>query len=183
MSPPSGKGQGSPPAKVPSLDFYPSFVRKITRRGSWKDHLKDEDASAAARVLDEGGKPVSMWWVQDHVDLRRAGIAMNEARGGSLHQEIFFLSIHSEDLAAVGASISVVRGDTKCVAAQGLHRDISLGREAAVQLCRILIQARRRASKCTLGEMKQAVKASIAEGCFAAVEDSRECRCGATRSG
>lgn len=174
-----GKGKTPVAPNCPSLASYPVFLRRVSRSRNWDEPLKNKDPVAAAKVLIERGKSVSLWLVTNDTDLRRVAIAINEGRHVSFHERLSLLPIHQDELDGVGVEFTQIAGLTSCKAAEVLHHDILLDERSAVGLCQILIDVNRKLATCTKSQMKKAENISRGEGCFATVPESSECECGA----
>jgi len=110
-------------------------------------------------------------------------MAINEGRQVTRHEALDLLAIRQEELDAVGVPLEEVPGDTSCAVARALHRDVVLDKSCAVKLARILLDACRQLQRCKKGQMKQAERMGVDEGCFAVLAESVICKCSATRPG
>jgi len=158
------------------ITVRPLFLRRVARPTPWKQALlTGELANVTGYLIEEGGK-VSLWQVQNDLDLRRVAIAVNESRE-SFTEMIDFLPILPDELTAVGATYEQTRGDTECPAAAQLHYDAAIDEERGSRIIAMLVRTGRELARCTRGQMAQAERDSIADGCFA-VSDSTSCKCG-----
>ena len=154
----------------------PIFLRRVARPTPWKQALlTGEIANVTGYLIEEGGK-VSLWQVQNDLDLRRVAIAVNESRE-SFTEKIEFLPILPDELTAVGATCEQTRGETECAAAAQLHYDATIDGEKGHRIIAQLVGTGRELARCTRGQMALAYQESLEDGCFA-VSDSTTCRCG-----
>ncbi len=178
----ASKGQEAKPLTVLNAtgSREPFFLRKIARPTPWVQALASGDPSSVRAFLLEPDGKVSLWLVQNDVALRRVAIAVNEGRD-SLQERITFLPILPIELESVGIKLAQTPGETNCEAARVLHFDASISEDASSQMVQMVLRAKRSVGTCTRGQMTKAIDDAQNDGCFAVVEDSLACRCGATR--
>jgi len=158
----------------------PAFVRKVARPPLWEESLNSGDVEKVISFLrDETGR-VSLWLIGNDQELRRAAIALNEGRD-SLDERLNLLVILPHELEQAEIRCARTPGASDCPPAAALHHDANMDEGECRRLLKRLLAERRDLGKCTRGQMKQAVKLSQWEGCFAAAKDSSSCACGEFR--
>lgn len=159
----------------------PVFVRSVARSTPWSDAVSQGNPQAIEEYLIENDEsPVSLWRVENDRELRLAAIAMNEGRS-SLHENLILLTILPSELQQAGVQLAASSGDTSCSPAKKLHFDAEMSGSVRLTLLSILVAAKRQLGRCPKGGMKKVEELAILDKCFAAVETSKHCACGASR--
>jgi hypothetical protein len=171
---------GNDSRRLPRLDEYPAYLRKIGRASHWEGPLGSGDVADASQVLIESTGTTSLWHVNDDDDLRRVTIALNEGRS-SFNERLDLLWIKPDELVTAGVIAQQTPGHTDCHHARDCHYDAQIDAHLAQALCGILLKAGRGLAKCSKADMKGACSVGLEEGCFPLDRDSRSCGCGATR--
>jgi len=162
------------------IQSVPVFIRKVAKPADWSKARQLNDASLVADYLRDPTGQVSLWRVNNDLELRRVAIALNEGRD-SLHERLLLLPILPAELESVGIDYMQNEGATECRAVVDLHYEAAIDDAKRQNLLTCLLQKERDLGRCTESEMKTVEQISIDEGCFAAVHDSSLCGCGATR--
>jgi hypothetical protein len=167
-------------AKAKSIQSRPVFLRKVRRPTPWIEAVENQEPSSLQDYLYESDGKVSLWHVQNDVDLLRAAIAANEGRS-RFHEMIDFLPILPTELAEAGIISEQTAGETTCPTAARLHYDAQISLEDSRNIVLNLLKAQRSLLRCTTGEMKTAEQRALEDGCFAVSEQSESCKCGEVR--
>ena len=123
----------------------PFFLRKLPRKNSWGDSSTPLDRrveEVVRTVFLRDPKPYSLFQVATDEELRRVTMGVNSGRG-SLKEDVAYIPILAEELAAAGIRVDQTVGDTRCVLANRLHRDIPAEDASLRNLCRMILQAQR----------------------------------------
>jgi hypothetical protein len=166
--------------KAKSIQSRPVFLRKVRRPTPWIEAVENQESSSVQDYLYESDGKVSLWRVQDDLDLLRVAIAANEGRS-SFHEMIDFLPILPAELAEAGIVSAQTAGETNCPTAARLHYDAEISLEGSRNIIVTLLKARRLLLRCTTGEMNTAERRALEDGCFAVSEESESCKCGEVR--
>lgn len=152
----------------------PILARKVDRGGHW-----DRSSSITTLIENvfsdyETGE-LSLWRIEDHTDLIRISIALNENRS-SLTEKIFLLPILPEELKSF--EISQTHGNTSCCHASRCHHDAKVETVSQIEhLVRMLLDANRDIGRMNSNKMKQAKEVVEKDGCHVVVVDSDCCSC------
>ena len=159
----------------------PVFVRSVRKPADWLRALSTADANAAKRVFHSPDHRVSLWYVSNDTELRRAAMAINEHRSPPTGK-LDLLAVLPQELIDVGIACEQTSlGVTECPEAAALHHDALMDEGKSRDLCKSLMSSRRALGRCTRSQIRTAIQLSEQEGCFAVSGTSTACDCGATR--
>jgi hypothetical protein len=105
--------------------------------------------------------------------LRRVTMGVNSGRG-SLKEDVAYIPILADELAAAGIRVDQTAGDTRCHLANRLHRDIPAEDASLRNLCRMILQAQRQVLSLKRNQLIAWEEKTKAEGCLA---DKGSARC------
>jgi hypothetical protein len=123
----------------------PFFLRKLPRKNSWGDPstpLERRVEEVVRTVFLRDPKPYSLFQVATDEELRRVTMGVNSGRD-SLKEDVAYIPILAEELETAGIRVDQTAGDTRCVLANRLHRDIPAEDASLRNLCRMILQANR----------------------------------------
>lgn len=169
-------GNDNASARTSAVPDPPFYVRKIDRSGWWSETGGLSEREIAGKVFppEEDGA-VSVFRVENEVDLRRVAIGLNSRRS-SLHEELVLLPIRPDELKEI--PLRKTLGDTLCLHANNCHYDAVFGDEgAAVALVRALRARGRSVRKLKSKEMKSHSEEAERDGCRATSSVRPQCVC------
>lgn len=157
----------------------PFYVRKVPRRRHWRGgdgmSIDQRVSHAAAEVFPSDDGRVSVFRVEDAIDLYRVAIGLNSGRG-SLAEQLELLGITSSDLESAGVTVEQTPGDTSCLHANARHYDLIHDDAAIERLVRRLIEDGRQDHRYKK-QMKLAAETALAIGCRATDSELPNCEC------
>lgn len=156
------------------------FVHRLVRPKCWSDAMDAQDAKLLEneKILENVGDGVSLWRVENHTDLRRVALAINESRTPPT-QAAHLLPIFESEFDEVGIRRKKTPGKTECVWARKRHIDADIGNSEKLSICELLLKRHRNLIDCQKGKIKKALELSKKEGCCGVEHDSPHCSCGA----
>jgi hypothetical protein len=168
-----------PPTLVgtPFSTNAPWLLRRIARPTPWKDALASGDTAPVKNYLQDSEGKVSLWRIENDLDLRRVAIAINESRD-SFREKLEFLPILPAELTRLGVPFQNTPGETACPTAARLHYDADIDEDRGSKLIGHLLQSGRELLRCSRGQMNVALSEAENDGCFAVSETSKSCKCG-----
>lgn len=157
----------------------PFYIRKVPRRRHWRGDdgmsVDERVRNAVVEVFPSDEGRVSVFRVENAVDLYRVAIGLNSGRG-SLAEQLELLGITSKDLESAGLSVEQTPGDTACLHANARHYDLIHDEAAIERLVRQLIEDDRQDHRYKK-QMKLAAEAALKIGCRAAESELTSCEC------
>lgn len=158
----------------------PLYIRKVPRRRHWRgdDGMSADDRvkNAVSRVFPSDEGRVSVFRVENAIDLCRVVIGLNSGRG-SLAEQLELLGITSSDLESAGVSVEQTPGDTACIHANAHHYDLIHDDAAIERLVRLLVENGRQDHRYKRHQMKLAAETALAIGCRATESELPSCEC------
>jgi hypothetical protein len=149
----------------------PVYLRKLARKLSLANSVGPIDqrtAEVAQTVFlsDQSDDGYSVFRVDGDTALQRITIGYN-AKRSSLRNDIEWLPITDEELAAAGITPSHTTGDTPCHFANSLHYDLPMDHDPIIKLCRSLIESKRSPISLKRNQLQTWVDLALSTGCFA----------------
>lgn len=167
----------------------PLYLRKLNRQWEWTVPADGEppanidelaNASYESAFRDDEGR-ISVFRVTSETDVRRVLLAMNGTPPRSLHEKILVVAFTDAMLNQFQIGIEQEPGDTRCTAANALHRNLIDDREKITELIKSCLQARHNSAKVNKPEMK-AIEAAAIIGKCRVVTSEGACDCCASSS-
>lgn len=159
-----------------SIDL-PVYIHKIDRNSYWvcEDGIEQGVENALNNIFNSHDFIYSLWLINSEQDLHCVAATLNANRA-SPKEEIPFIWMTQGDLDQVGV-VPIQLDEGKCLYAQKLHFNVTLEPNQAKELCYLLMNKIKKASKCTKSEMKLVVEAQKTRGCKAYENHPEVCDC------
>jgi len=157
----------------------PCFIRKVDtmsdcgRDEQVADHRVPEILQKVLR-LDQDGC-LSIYRVESALCLARLALAINEALGRYLTQDLIVVAFTEEELRGIACTQS--DGESKCTFAKKRHYDLKPTAQQRVDLAKLLAQRQRMPKKLHDSRLKKAKAELTTHGCRSIILASNACKC------